>query len=62
MPSMIYAILLMVILNKQGHPSFDRVMSSFIITKAILFWILMETIVSSQIITLKELGREIKDA
>ncbi len=53
-PSMIYVILLMVILNKPDHPSADGGMSSIIIAMAISFWVTMARIVRSQIIALKE--------
>jgi oligopeptide transport system permease protein len=53
-PSMIYVILLMVILNKPDVPSKDGGMSSIIIAMAISFWVVMARIVRSQIITLKE--------
>jgi oligopeptide transport system permease protein len=53
-PSMIYVILLMVILNKPDHPSKDGGMSSIIIAMAISFWVVMARIVRSQIMALKE--------
>lgn len=53
-PSMIYVILLMVILNKPDVPAKDGGMSSIIIAMAISFWVVMARIVRSQIITLKE--------
>ena len=53
-PSMIYVILLMVILNKPDHPAADGGMSSIIIAMAISFWVVMARIVRSQIIALKE--------
>ena len=53
-PSMIYVILLMVILNKPDHPSADGGMKSIIIAMAISFWVVMARIVRSQIMALKE--------
>lgn len=53
-PSMIYVILLMVILNKPDHPSADGGMSNIILAMAISFWVVMARIVRSQIISLKE--------
>ncbi|WP_207714933.1 ABC transporter permease [Clostridium estertheticum] len=53
-PSMIYVILLMVILNKPGHPSADGGMLNIIIAMSISFWVVMARIVRSQIMALKE--------
>jgi len=53
-PSMIYVILLMVILNKPDHPASDGGMSSIILAMAISFWVVMARIVRSQIMALKE--------
>lgn len=53
-PSMIYVILLMVILNDPNHPSADGGMSSIILAMAISFWVVMARIVRSQIMALKE--------
>lgn len=53
-PSMIYVILLMVILNDPNHPSADGGMSSIIMAMAISFWVVMARIVRSQIMALKE--------
>ncbi|MGH4051447.1 MAG: ABC transporter permease [Clostridium sp.] len=53
-PSMIYVILLMVILNPPDHPSEDGGMTSIIIALAISFWVTMARIVRSQVMALKE--------
>ncbi|MFT5875789.1 MAG: oligopeptide transport system permease protein [Clostridium sp.] len=53
-PSMIYVILLMVILNPPGNPSSDGGIRSIIIAMAISFWVVMARIVRSQVMTLKE--------
>ena len=53
-PSMIYVILLMVILNKPDHPSEDGGMKSIILAMAISFWVVMARQVRSQIMALKE--------